>query len=84
MALAQPFDWTRYSACKGAPEEIFFSKENELSKIKQAKAYCDKCPVRFDCLEEALEFPEQPGIFGGTTSIQRKNITALLIATHAS
>lgn len=82
-----PFEdphWFQYASCTDKPESWFFSLENELKKIKQAKAVCANCAVRLECLEEALSFPEQPGIFGGTTMRERSNITLLLVSTQAS
>ena len=41
---------------------------------RQAKRICLSCPVREECLEYALDFPEPYGMWGGTTRPERLNI----------
>src|SRR5207249_7912786 len=36
-----------------------------------AKRVCAECPVRQQCLEHALALPEQFGIWGGLTELER-------------
>jgi WhiB family redox-sensing transcriptional regulator len=68
--------------------DIFFPKGNigHVSKARdayeKAKAICDICPVKKECLEYALALPANwcEGIWGGTTErerrwLRRKNVS---------
>ena len=70
--------WQDKAACKGMDPIIFFGPEHaETVKEKrdredQAKAVCEICPVKKDCLEYALDAREPYGIWGGLTELERK------------
>lgn len=70
--------WRDHAACLGADTEIFFPRKdsNQTTWFKQARAFCDVCTVRTECLEYALSFPthEIVGIWGGTSVRQRLKI----------
>lgn len=60
------------AACKGMDTNLFYSGmtgryANELA----AKAVCVACPVRMQCLQQALD-NEELGIWGGTTELERR------------
>lgn len=57
--------WWDRSACKGMDTNAFV--DEDIS----AKSVCVTCPVRVDCLGEALRVPDIVGIWGGTTSRER-------------
>jgi len=65
--------WTAKAACRDLDTEIFFPAAPE--KETEALAICATCPVRAQCLEQALRDREQYGIWGGTTPEQRRRIT---------
>ena len=51
-------------ACSGRGEHhLFFSERPE--ELARAQAICDNCPVRIQCLAEALERSEEWGVWGG-------------------
>ena len=69
-------------ACSTTDPELFFPHETELSNGKiiskyrdaaAAKKICASCPLKFDCLEYALNTHEI-GIWGGTTEAQRESL----------
>ena len=62
--------WMEHAACKSAPTEIFFPDRG--GSIAEALSYCDRCPVRAECLEHGLWDVE--GIFGGTGDTERRVI----------
>lgn len=72
--------WQDRAACKGMDPVIFFGPEHaETVKEKReredaAKAVCNTCPVKHDCLEYALEAREAYGIWGGLTELERKTL----------
>lgn len=62
--------WINEVACKPEQMELFFSELK--SKVAKAKAICDTCPVKLECLEFALNDKIEFGIFGGVTPDERK------------
>lgn len=70
--------WQDFAACKGMDPVIFFGPEHaETVKEKrdredEAKAVCNSCPVKEECLEYALDAREAYGIWGGLTELERK------------
>lgn len=62
--------------CQEAPDTFFYDHgdKNKVYKIKTAKKICDDCPVKFLCLEYALESNEQEGIWGGLTANERRAV----------
>lgn len=76
MILERP-GWQDKAACKGVPHEVFFP-DNPGGKeyvYNQARAFCDNCSVREQCLAFALEFEQGKrdrfGMFGGLSPRQR-------------
>lgn len=84
MDLVAP-DFYKRAACRGADPEIFFDPDHEPStgrpamtagKMKRralARAFCERCPVREDCLE--IGWSCSDGIFGGLDKDERRRIT---------
>ena len=62
--------WIDKVACKPEQMDLFFSELK--SKVAKAKAICDTCPVKAQCLEFALSDEIEFGIFGGVTPSERK------------
>lgn len=74
-----PKTWTNSAACVDAPDlDIFFVDERHTKTIEEAKRYCKVCPVKKTCLLFGLTFPNDPGIFGGTTLEERKRMKVLM------
>ena len=48
----------------------------ELQGRKMARELCQRCPLRLQCLEYALEAREQFGIWGGLTTRERQILNA--------
>lgn len=65
--------WRDRAACDGADTELFFSEEGSLESRRAALSFCRVCPVRKECLEDALSYPaaSDHGIAGGLTKYQR-------------
>ena len=62
-------DWTAASACKSAdPDELFVSGAAQ----NRAKAVCMGCPVRTECLADALDNRVEFGVWGGMTERERR------------
>ena len=67
-------DWQERGACRGIDVGLFFPVVEH--EAHEAKAVCSMCPVRGSCLEYALENSERFGIWGGFTTLERKELLA--------
>lgn len=77
----KPKTWEKRASCLGFPAVIFYPEDIKPETSAQALEICRNCPVRLQCLEQALIRNESEGIWGGTLpqerrSIRRKKITA--------
>lgn len=68
--------WSARAACRGMDTELFFPSKGNVQQVQEAKAVCYGCPVREDCLEEALSFEGNKdfGILGGLDEVERSAI----------
>ena len=62
-------DWTARSACRTSdPDELFVTGAAQ----NRAKAVCLGCPVRTECLGDALDHRVEFGVWGGMTERERR------------
>lgn len=73
--MALDTTWKLRAACKDAIEASIFFDPN---LAREAKKFCNGCPVRPDCLEYAL-LTEQYGIWGGMSDRERNKEFPLYI-----
>lgn len=67
--MTQAKDWMTDAACRGAePDELFVPGAAQ----NRAKAVCFGCPVRTECLADALDNRTEFGIWGGMTERERR------------
>lgn len=78
--MSSEYKWYELAACKGADTELFYPpRDKSQYKIiaSQAKSYCmgpngkSPCPVRQECLWDAVKSDEQHGIWGGLSHRER-------------
>jgi WhiB family redox-sensing transcriptional regulator len=73
-------EWQRFAACRGPYAEMFFPpsaperKDEKALREMNAKAICEGCQVRDECLGYALEIKEPHGIWGGLNEIERRDV----------
>ena len=67
--------WYTDAACKGVDVNVFFRGTAESNK-QATKNFCDSCPVRTECLEDALQYApiDQYGLAGGLSAHERRKI----------
>ncbi|HEU5475673.1 MAG TPA: WhiB family transcriptional regulator [Actinophytocola sp.] len=65
-------NWREDAACRDMGSERFYHTRNV--GVTAAKRICQPCPVRADCLAEALARPEYYGVWGGTSANERRKI----------
>ena len=59
-------------SCRGMDPDIFFPDRGE--SLRPAKAVCEDCIVRDECLEFALDNRERFGVWGGTSERERRRL----------
>jgi WhiB family transcriptional regulator, redox-sensing transcriptional regulator len=74
----QTRSWRDLAACRGQDATPFFApayferRSEKLAREAVAKAVCARCPVRSDCLEQALENRDPHGVWGGMNEAERR------------
>ena len=64
-------DWASEAQCRGSrPDELFVRGAAQ----NKAKQLCAGCPVRTECLAEALDNEIEWGVWGGMTERERRAI----------
>jgi WhiB family redox-sensing transcriptional regulator len=62
-------DWSTQAACRTTdPDELFVQGAAQ----NRAKAVCTGCPVRTECLADALDNRVEFGVWGGMTERERR------------
>jgi len=62
-------DWASRAACRQQKPDALFVRGAEQN---QAKLVCKGCPVRTECLAEALDNQIEWGVWGGMTERERR------------
>jgi WhiB family redox-sensing transcriptional regulator len=63
-------DWMRDALCAQTDPELFFPEPGQPNR--EAKRVCAACPVRVECLEDALAKNERRGVRGGLSGMERR------------
>ncbi|MBK5308318.1 MAG: WhiB family transcriptional regulator [Frankiaceae bacterium] len=74
MTSLTPERWVRQALCVTRPinpDAFHPGKRTRRSEVAAALALCAQCPVRGQCLQNALDHEDPWGIWGGTTEEQR-------------
>ncbi|MEU2657148.1 WhiB family transcriptional regulator [Streptomyces sp. NPDC007325] len=70
--------WRAAAACQEVDPDLFFPVglgSPALAQAEEAKKVCRRCPVRRQCLSEALAEPQPPaGVWGGLTEAERRSL----------
>ena len=67
--------WMERAACLAAEPDLFFPVSAvgpAVAQVVAAKAVCQGCPVRAECLNYAVQTAQQHGIWGGVTEEERR------------
>ena len=68
MTATSKDEWTVQAKCRGMEDALF----PDASDQKRARLLCSGCPVRFECLAEALDNRIEWGVWGGMTERERR------------
>lgn len=74
--------WQLAANCLNVDPDLFFPERG--ASTKEAKAVCQGCDVRKDCLEYALANGEKFGIWGGLSERERRRIRRQRLAAAAA
>lgn len=72
MSITDEIRWDLRAACRGLDPDIFFPTDGDWDAILSAKAICESCSVRDECLELALTANIREGIWGGLDEAERR------------
>ena len=67
-------EWMSSAACKDVGPDPFYVEAPHTHAGDEARAICEACPVRRQCLDYAIANHEPAGIWGGKTWRQRRRI----------
>lgn len=68
----RPENWREQALCAQADPEAWFPEKGHSTK--DAKRVCARCPVKAECLEDALARDEPFGVRGGLSERQRRRL----------
>lgn len=69
-------DWMQNGLCRQTDFTIFFPEGRGAAvhiQTQQAKRVCNRCPVKRQCLDWALETGQHSGVWGGTSPDERRD-----------
>ena len=63
-------EWAAQASCRNLTDELFCEAKDQ----REARKVCRHCPVRMDCLIEALDNRIEWGVWGGMTERERRTL----------
>ncbi|WP_336921443.1 WhiB family transcriptional regulator [Aquipuribacter sp. SD81] len=64
-------EWPELATCRGEDPDALFVQG---AAQQQAKVLCRACPVRTECLAQALDTRTEFGVWGGLTERERRQL----------
>jgi len=65
-------EWMRSGRCREIPPSVFFPSDGV--GVESARRICAECPVKEPCLEYALAYRIDHGVWGGCSERERRRI----------
>lgn len=68
-------DWRHHAACRDVDPDLFFPVSEVgagAEQVQRAKTVCARCPVQHECLNYAVEAGLDYGVFGASSSKERR------------
>ena len=72
VSYGEAREWMDRANCAGVDPELFFPDRG--ASTREAKAVCQACVVRVECLDYALDHSEKHGIWGGRSERERRRM----------
>ena len=70
MTTAYRDDWAMAAKCRGTGDVLFVQGAAQ----RRVRVLCEDCPVRRECLAEALDDQIEWGVWGGMTERERRHL----------
>lgn len=73
-------DWWEQAVCARVDPEVWFPASRRIAELNRAKELCADCPVRAQCLDEAMRAEgaagasNRSGVFGGQSPTARRRL----------
>lgn len=64
-------NWRDFAVCRREDPEEFFAPPTAIVQTMEAKAVCQRCPVRLACLAESFDLSAADGVWGGASEAER-------------
>lgn len=64
--------WQALARCAEVDPDLFFPEKG--ASARPAKRICQRCEVRTECLEYAIETDQRYGVFGGLSERERRKL----------
>jgi WhiB family transcriptional regulator, redox-sensing transcriptional regulator len=71
----KPLKWQNRAACRDVGGDAWYPEDHH-NVSRTVRTVCDSCPVRDECLEDALARDDQHGVWGGYSVRERRQIRA--------
>lgn len=65
-------DWHADALCRQVDPDLWFPEVG--GSTREAKKVCERCPVRSECLQQALANHERFGVWGGVSERDRRQL----------
>jgi WhiB family transcriptional regulator, redox-sensing transcriptional regulator len=78
-------DWRDDASCRDTGPDLFFpvgTTGPAIEQIASAKAVCDTCASKADCIEFALATNQDSGVWGGTSEEERRKLRKQWLAAR--
>ncbi len=67
--------WMTDAACLDTDTDLFFPSEGSTrGHVNRAVSVCERCNVRDECLDYALRWKLQDGVWGGLSASERRGM----------
>jgi WhiB family redox-sensing transcriptional regulator len=70
-------DWRQRGACRDEDPELFHpvgTSGPAVAQLEEAKMVCGWCPVRQECLDDAMRIGVEYGVYGGMSETERREL----------
>lgn len=67
--MTETWNWRAAARCRVADADALFTRGRVQ---REARQFCDTCPVRTECLAHALDHQIEVGVWGGMTERERR------------
>lgn len=70
-------DWSQFASCLDEDPDLFFpvgERGQSLLQLEEARAVCESCAVKSECLQLAMDLESDHGVWGGLGPDERRRL----------